>query len=730
MNEFIEQFLVESREHVEQATADLLALEKEPGNKAVLDSAFRAFHTLKGSAGIVEFDAMARAMHAAEDVLSAARSGSRTITTAILDACLGCLDQVTSWLDAMQSSGEVPAGADARADAVAGQLAAATGTVPDRTTPTAPSRISWAASLLAKHPAHRATALTAVRYVPDPDCFLDHDDPLARVARWPGLLALDAEPATPWPPVDDLDPFLCNLVLCALTRTPRDELIVAIGEASASCEVVALAPDARSEQGALPSARIRDVLQAQVRLLEETGGEGAKGRVASAGAVAVNVLRSARLHDDAGRVADALDAARSSGDATPLRRALESLLAPPEPRGQPATPPVAGGLAARTLRIDASRVDAIVNLTGELTVAKNAVGHHVKLAEAGDPRAAGLLRHSHARLESLVGELQQAVLAMRVLPLRHVFQRFPRLLREMGADSGKPVELAVEGGDTEADKAIVEMLFEPLLHVLRNAMDHGVEDAATRRARGKPPVATIVLRAERVGDQVVVEVGDDGGGIDLARVRSVALERGLLDASSTSSDDEIMSLIFEPGFSTARQVSDVSGRGVGMDTVRTAVHRMGGRVGLQSRAGLGTTVRITLPFSAMMTRVMVVTARGQRFGIPLDAVVETVRVDVDRIAAVGSTHAVALRRRTVPVVSLADALDLPGAVDPSPQATLVVTNLDGSDGALRVDDIGERLEVMLKPLEGLLAGMRGYAGSTLLGDGSVLLILDVAELLR
>ena len=731
MNEFVEQFLLESREYVEQGMADLLALEKEPGDAAVLDSVFRAFHTLKGSAGIVEFAAMADAVHAAEDVLSAIRSGSRGITSSTISDCLACLDQVSRWLDAMQATGEVPAGADVEANAIVKRFGAPAEAVPSAAAlPARATNPGWTESLLAKHPTLRTTARTALRYAPHPDCFLEHEDPLARIAALPGLLAVDAEPAAPWPPADELDPYVCNIVVSALTRSLHEDVTATMSDVLSRCEIVPLQAAGSSQSPTSLTSRAREVIEAQVALMRNAGGQDAHSRMASAGGVAVNVLRNARRVDEAERLARSVKTSLAQGDAGALIGALESLLH--EATGEVPTPPSAEYAPTRTLRIDASRIDALVNLTGELTVTKNAIGHIAKLAQAGDPLAATKLKQTHARLEGLVGELQRFALGMRVLPLRHVFQRFPRLVREMGSASGKPAELVVEGGDTEADKAIVETLFEPLLHVLRNAMDHGVEDASTRRARQKPPVARILLRAERAGDQVVVEVRDDGGGIDIARVRSVALARQLAEPEALAAlgDAEVVDLIFEPGLSTADRVTDVSGRGVGMDAVRTAVHRLGGRTSIESEAGRGTTVRFTLPFSVMMTRVMVVVAAGQSFGVPLDAVVETLRVEADRIVRVGAAHAVVLRNRTVPVVPLAEALGLPCDDVGTSQATLVVTARSGSYGALRVDGIGERLEVMLKPLEGLLAGMHGLAGSTLLGDGSVLLILDLGELLQ
>ena len=267
---------------------------------------------------------------------------------------------------------------------------------------------------------------------------------------------------------------------------------------------------------------------------------------------------------------------------------------------------------------------------------------------------------------------------------------------------------------------------EPLLHVLRNGLDHGLEDASERAALGKPATATIHLRAERQGEHVVVEVEDDGRGVDVARVRDVAHQRGVAPeaAIAAMSDEEAISLIFSPGFSTANQVTDLSGRGVGMDVVRTTIERLGGRVSISSEPQRGTTVRFTLPFTVMMTQVLTVEAAGQVFGVPLEAVVETVRVGRNAISPVGAARAMVLRGRTLPVIDLAQALG--DQARPSEgDANVLIVAVAGQLGGLEVDRLGERMDVMLKPPEGLLAGIPGIDGTTLLGDGRVLVVLDL-----
>jgi two-component system chemotaxis sensor kinase CheA len=266
--------------------------------------------------------------------------------------------------------------------------------------------------------------------------------------------------------------------------------------------------------------------------------------------------------------------------------------------------------------------------------------------------------------------------------------------------------------------------------VIRNSLDHGLETEAERVARGKPATATIHLRALRQGEHIVIEVEDDGRGVDLDRVRAVAIERGVASKAvlDAMSEAEAMDLIFAPGFSTAATVSDLSGRGVGMDVVRTTIERLGGRVFLTSRPGLGTLVRFNLPFTVMMTRVMTVEAGGQMFGLPLEAVVETVRVPRTAIASVGAARAFVLRDRTVPVIDLGKALGWEpagGAAD----AIVVVVSAMGRLGGLEVDRLGDRLDAMLTAPDGLLADVPGIDGTTLTGDGRVLIVLDVTEIL-
>ncbi|WP_246702708.1 chemotaxis protein CheA [Starkeya sp. ORNL1] len=730
MNEFMEQFLIEARELVEQANTDLLAMEERPGDADAIDGAFRAFHTLKGAAGIIEFPAMERAVHAAEEVLSKARSGAEPATQLSISRCLSCLDQVARWLDMMEETGVAPDGAEA-ADAVVALFAS----YADDDRPAASRLDAWLRDLWLKSPTMRAQARCAVLYSPDPDCFFEGEDPLARFESDGNLLAIDLVPRDAARIVGDINPFTCNLLIFAVTASSMQTVAARLRTAIGEVDLHELSPPV----GELPRMA-RDLLAAQIDILRGARDDGFVGRAGSVARLAVNVLHAAGRDGDAHVIAD-LARNAPGDDYRSLLEALENLATlenipssgpgtlPHEAPQSPLSPQDQG---ARSLRVDVERIEALVRLAGEFTVLKNAVGHTARLAErGGDLRGvSALLKDQHGRLGRMVEDLQHAVLSMRVLPLRHVFHRLPRPVRDMGNALGKSIRLDIEGDETEADKAVAEALFEPILHVLRNAADHGIESPEGRIAAGKPATGVISLRAWRNGDHLIVEVADDGRGIDVARLRIVAAERGVAPAATIAAmdDAQAIELIFVPGFSTAANITGYSGRGVGMDAVRVAVERLGGRAGVESRLGHGSTVRLTLPFTVMKAQVMTVEAGGQILGIPLEAVIETVRVPRTAISAIGAAHAFVWRERTVPLFNLAQALGLERAAPLATEAVVAITIAAGQVNGLEVERVGERIDVMLRPMESILSGLP-CAGTTLLGDGRVLIVLDLHELL-
>ena len=731
MNEFLEQFLIESRDLVAQGTDDLMALAENPNDRERLDGAFRAFHTLKGAAGIVEFGAMTRTLHAAEDILASLRSSEEPINPDTLDEFLTCLDLTSRWLDAMQSTGEAPSTAEADADDMIARLVGSRGAA-EVAHASAPGDDRWVERLSIAAGHHFTGYRTALRYLPSPDAFFQGLDPMNVVAALPHLMTVDVVLTDPAVSLETMNTFSCSLEIVALMEASGEQVRAALLNAPGKVEVRELASTAMSQSEEV-KANARSLIEAQLLVLQQSDVDGLVGRRASAGRTAVNALLYLGRSELAANVELAIATTKAENSPDPLIAAIEQALSgtgQPERQNSSPTSPV----VPRALRVDMDRIDALVKLTGELIVVKNAIGHAAKFVhENEDPRAVtATLREQHALFERLATELQSAVLRIRVLPLRSVFRRFPRLVREIAGSVGKTVRLITEGESTEADATIVDALFEPLLHVLRNAVDHGIEPAEHRASAGKPAMGTLILRARRDADTVTIEVEDDGGGIDVDRVRAVARARGIATAESltTMSDAEATGLVFAAGFSTASTVTDLSGRGVGMDSVRTAVERLGGKVTLESQAGTGTKVGLILPFSLMMTRLMTVEVAGQAFGLPLDNVVETTIVPRDRIVPIGVGKAFVLRDQTVPLIDLADILGIQRTDRlGGSQAKVVIASAAGQIGAIEVDRLGERMDVMLTPMEGLLNGMKGVSGTTLLGDGRVLIVLDVQEIL-
>jgi len=391
------------------------------------------------------------------------------------------------------------------------------------------------------------------------------------------------------------------------------------------------------------------------------------------------------------------------------------------------------GAVQRTVRIDAARVDLLADLANELVIAKSGFSELAAEVEQlpGGRAAAQALRAQHGRIDRLVADLHATVSKVRLTPLAPLFGRFPRLSREIARGLGKTVDFEIRGGEIQVDKTVVDNLFEPLLHVLRNALDHGLEQPEIRRAAGKPEAGALTLSARTVGEQVIIEVRDDGAGIDPARIRSLAVLRGLIgeDAARGLNDQGAVDLIFMPGFSTAATVSEVSGRGVGMDAVRAAIARMGGRVEMESKVGEGATVRFLLPISMVLTKVMIVTCGEERYGLPLEDIVETTRVAADRIIPVRDGGAFQLRDQVVPLVRLGQLLGLAGESGPGRAQRVVVARVGGELVGFAVDAIVERMDAAVRPMSGLLLGARGMVGSTVLASGDVLMILDLRELL-
>lgn len=743
MNDLLKQFLVETRELVQSATEDLLALEAAPGDAGTVNRVFRAFHTLKGSVGLFDFPEWFSLLHAAEDGLSGARAGAVAVDAVLIDLSLETLDATARWADAVESTEQLPGSAAAEAGVIAGRYRSLLSGAPEAPVEQAPALPEWAIGLNDSSIVVGRKPLTAVRYRPRGDCFFAGDDPLGLVRKVPGLRTVSVRPAAPWPPGEEFDAYTCNLDITLLTDAPRAEVATAFQLVGDQVVVVDVPADTVKAVGEAVMAIapglepvVAAILAEQVRVLAAAGdADTDAGRTEACARAAENALRSIGRSTDAERCVQACE---SGADI--LLGAFEDILAgrtnptssaDAEKAAEPTE--ALGADVARTLRVDVARVDALVALVDELIAARNALGHLAARAEAGEDAAplARAIREADANIGRLSTTLHRGAVSLRLTPLSQVFRRFTRPVREVARGLGKEVILDLEGEDTEADRGIVENLFEPLLHVVRNAVDHGLEDTEARRQGGKPEAGRIRIAAGQDGDGIVVSVSDDGRGIDPAIIRRQAVGRGLrsTEAAAALDDDGVIDLIFAAGFSTAESVGALSGRGVGMDAVRAAAERMGGRVSVESRVGLGTTVRLHLPRTIALARVMVVAAGGQSYGMSMDAVVEVVRKPRTAIHAVAGGYATVLRGRTVPVFRLVDLL---GHGEPSiegSEALLLTVRAGAETVALEVDRFEDRIDALVRPPSGLVGTVPGVAGTSILGDGRVLLVLDPAPML-
>jgi two-component system chemotaxis sensor kinase CheA len=789
MNPLLAQFLAEAADLLASVDEGLLQLERDPGDPDLVNEVFRAAHTFKGSSGLFDFPELTRLTHAAEDLLDAVRSGRLQLDSGMTDDLLAAFDLIRGWLAHVTTHERLPTGAgDAAAvlitrlrsalgggeAAEAAPVAAAT-VVPRDTAPPwlAEFDQEWLAAM-GSWLRTTSSSMRFVRYTPDPGCFFRAEDPIHLIRQVPALEQLGLIEPDEWPAPDDYDEYACLIAFVAASRAATGELDYLFRYVNDQVEVVDLDGDAitaflsgetpepgvaegpapvaepavaaavpapRSDGGLVEDAQaILHAAQRAIALAADTrpGGEPVGAHLASI----VHAVRSA-----AAVLGTRLDPAVLQTGM--LTSAIEGLLAgvapPPEPRPAPVAEPAdrpgdrgraedpGNQVGTRILKVDQEKVDHLMELVGELNVAKNGLTFLADSAEEefGSRVLGRRIKDQYSGLHRIAEELQASVMDIRMLPLSVAFSRFPRLVRDLSRRLGKTIELVLEGEDTMADKDVIEALGDPLVHLVRNSLDHGIEPADERVAAGKSGQATITLAAVADGDAVIVEISDDGRGIDPERVKRKAYEKGLISEEDLEllSDTDAVDLVFRPGFSTADQVSDLSGRGVGMDAVRASVEKLGGSVTMKSQLGSGTSTRLRLPLSMAVTQVMVVSVAGQRFGIPVDLVVETVRVPAAEMGKVLHSDVVVLRGEVIPVVDLAQTLEMPWTPDATQDRAILIVSLHGQRVGLQVEQFHREVDVILKPMEGLLAYADEFSGTALLGDGLVLLVLNMKEVL-
>ena len=688
VSKFHQTFFEESLEGLEAMETGLLELEEAADDEA-MNTIFRAAHSIKGGAGTLGFSAIADFTHHVETILDRRRAGTGEVTQETIDVLLASVDCLRDMLAAAQDGDEFDTDRVAEVETRLQQLL-------DRDTPgadgaTHPPTPMVDETTSSDEPAVGAAVPDAaegwrISFAPHADMLRTGNDPV----RILGELA-------------DLGEYRVTADLSALPEL--ETLDVEVCYAVWSIEVEPSAGGPAVERSAVE--RVFDWVEDEADIHVEP--------------IAPRPEVTAEPEDEPYAAASSPDQAVGANEATkpapsPERRSGSDRR---QDRGGPPT--------SNSMRVDIEKVDTLINMVGELVITQSMLQ---QLATAGEDLDLERLREGLTELEAHTRELQGSVMQIRMLPISFAFSRLPRLVRDLASKLGKSVELEIHGETTELDKTVMEKIGDPLVHLIRNSLDHGIEPPEVRAAAGKPRTGTVIVSAYHEGGNIVVEISDDGGGIRADKILAKARERGLVGADEPLVDSKIHDLIFHPGLSTAEEVSDVSGRGVGMDVVRRNINDLGGAIEVVSADGVGTTFRIRLPLTLAILDGQVVRVGDQVFIIPLISIVESLQFDSSLTGDLTRNAAVYRHRdRVIPLVHLREVLGVTGHPPHDSEPLLVVVEVEGGRAGLLVDDLLAQQQIVIKSLTTNFRAVRGLSGATILGDGTVAMILDVNSLL-
>lgn len=743
-------FLEEAQEIIENLNRCLLALEGEPeGDDELINDTFRYFHNLKGNSGIIGFKELNALTHEAETLLNNVRKGDMPCSQGLFDLLLAAVDlieelvskvdtesnkvspidtsvmvqmlqKVTEEGDVSEVQGLIENGSKASADkAEASEAKGGEETVADiSSSDYDPEDVSLFVTTINQQLESAAVALKMLREdagQPDMvDALFRTFQTIQNSAGYMGLDDIKEYAGRTVGLVDqgrktDMDFTLMLDILDQEFAILKDMLLAALEKVSG-----AAAPD--------PT---KDVATKKV--------EPVSSKPAPEATQVESVPAPAEVPAEPQQQAPAKPEPVASTPApTPKPAAKPVTPAPSKAAAAPQAPKVK---ASSTIRVDHHKLDHLMNVIGELIINRNRYAMLARALEEGHEDVhvvAQQLTETTYAMARISDDLQDTIMKVRMVPVQSVFSRFPRLVRDLSRKSGKQVELIMEGEETEFDKSVVEEIGDPLVHLVRNAVDHGLEDEQARIAAGKSIKGHVWLRAYHKGNSVAIEVEDDGRGMDPEKLKQVAIRKGVItpEEANAMDDREALDLIFAPGFSSAEKVTDISGRGVGMDVVKTNIKNLKGSVHTQSEVGKGTKLTLTLPLTLAIIDALMVQVAGDTFAIPLDAVSETTKIDVDKLSDVNKRKAVTLRGEVLGVVELSELLGLPQKEDEREVLPMVVIQDNDRRLGLVVDRLLERQEIVIKPLGQYLNNfnLQGLSGATIMGDGSVVLILDPHEI--
>ncbi|ADC63823.1 chemotaxis protein CheA [Allochromatium vinosum] len=678
-DEILQDFLVEAGELLEALNEQLIDLEQNPNDRDLLNAVFRSFHTIKGGAGFLNLNALVVVCHHAEDVFNLLRNGERRIDPVLMDVVLRVLDVLNVMFGDLKSARE-----------------------PE---PAPPALIADLAALAVPDAAGTSAPEPAPEPVPEPPPVAESEPLSARPPEPTPAPAIEAGSTAE--SADEITEAEFEALLDALSGQPAES--ASIDRAAVAPEPLVPAPPAEppgtvsvAEEATGANDLITD--DEFESLLDQLHGSGA---------------------------AKPVETPKPSPLPVPSRPAASASLQPPVPAADPFDTAKAQRAAAvpageTSVRVDTQRLDEIMNLVGELVLVRNRLS--MLRVRTGDEEIGKAI----ASLALVTSDLQAAVMKTRMQPVKKVFSRFPRVVRDLARNLGKEIELETFGEETDLDKNLVEALADPLVHLIRNAVDHGIEMPDEREAKGKPRRGTVVLGAAQEGDHISLLIQDDGRGMDPEKLRAKSVEKGLLDPSQAErlSTRECFDLIFMAGFSTKEEISDVSGRGVGMDVVKTRIAQLNGTVEIDSKLGVGTKLNVKLPLTLAILPALMVILDGRRFAIPLASVSEILDLDLTRTHFVDDQEAIMVRNHALPLYYASRWLHPYRLVEPKSDSHVVVVHVAQRKIGLVVDDLVGQEEVVIKPLGKGLHGVPGLAGATITGDGGIALIIDIPALVR
>jgi two-component system chemotaxis sensor kinase CheA len=756
----LRDFVEEARDISENLNAGLLELETNPHAEGdLVNDLFRYFHNLKGNSGIIGFAELNSLTHEAETLLNKVRKGEMPSSHALVDLLLVVVDYIDAMVERIDATTGVatPVRIDDLLERL--QKAVTEGIIDAPARPAGQQTAAQPEAPQESAPAQQEPS-SAVAPGVDPDDLNVFRDTVSQ--QFESIRIALAELSKDSSQKDFVDALFRSLVTvqnsCGYmgleeTKVYAERTAKLVDQARSSDLDFSLMTDLLEQECAI----LKDMVDAQLTQLSspaastgaddaaEPAGDSPAARQAGKTEPPAAPVQKEKAAPAAAPAAKPAPAPRPSAKPAP-KPAAPKPAAPAKPAAAPqaggAAQPPAGndqqavhkGKSSSTIRVDHEKLDHLMNLIGELIINRNRYTMLARRLEGEtDVNVADVaqnLTETTYAMARISDDLQDTIMKVRMVPVSSVFSRFPRLVRDLSRKSGKEVELIMEGEETELDKSVVEVIGDPLVHLIRNAMDHGVEPEEDRIAKGKRPKGRVWLRAYHKGNSVAIEIEDDGKGIDPERMREVAVNKGIISPEEAKSldDREAMELIFAPGFSSAETITDISGRGVGMDVVRTNIKNLKGSVSIQSEIGKGTRFILSLPLTLAIIDALMVNVSGETYAIPLDAVSETTKIEAERLTDVNNRKAVTLRGEVLGIVTLSELLGLEGTTEDDEVLSVVVIHDNDRRLGLVVDRLLERQEIVIKPLGEYLGDLRGISGATIMGDGSVVLILDPHEI--